>query len=118
METRRNNHKMTLFYKMVKNCAPLYISSVVPQSVSNVSRYNLRNSNDLQTLDARTNQYYMYTSFLPSSGRAWNDLSDEAKRCESVNSFKHYLQKDKSKVPKHFYSGCRKKSNTINPLTD
>lgn len=106
LETRRNNHKMTLFYKMVKNFTPLYLSTLVPQSVSNMSRYNLRNSNDLQTLDARTNQYY--TSFLPSSVRAWNDLSDEAKQCESVNSFKHFLQKDKSKVPKHFYSGCRK----------
>ena len=71
-----------------------------------MSRYNLRNSNDLQTLDARTNQYH--TSFLSSSVRAWNDQSDEAKQCESVNSFKHLLQKDKSKVPKHFYSGCRK----------
>ena len=106
LETRRNNHKMTLFYKMVKNFTPLYLSTLVPQSVSNMSRYNLRNSNDLQTLDARTNQYY--TSFLPSSVRAWNDLSDEANECESVNSFKHFLQKDKSKVPKHFYSGCRK----------
>lgn len=97
---------MTLFYKMVKHFTPLYLSSLVPQSVSNMSRYNLRNSNDLQTLDARTNQYY--TSFLPSSVRAWNDLPDGAKQCESVNSLKHFLQKDKSKVTKHFYSGCRK----------
>ena len=63
LETRRNNHKMTLFYKMVKSITPLYLSTLVPHSVSNMSRYNLRNSNDLQSLDARTNQYY--TSFLP-----------------------------------------------------
>ena len=60
LETRRNNHKMTLFYKMVKNLTPLYLSSLVPQSISNMSRYNLRNSNDLQTLDARTHQYYTF----------------------------------------------------------
>ena len=47
---------------------PLYLSSLVPQSVSNLSRYNLRNSNDLQTIDARTYQYDN-SFFLPSSVR-------------------------------------------------
>ena len=91
---------------MMHNTTPLYLSSLVPQSVSNLSRYNLRNSNDLQTIDARTNQYY--NSFLPSSVRAWNNLSVEAKQCESVNSFKCLLQKEKKAVPKHYYTGCRK----------
>ena len=45
---------------MMHNITPLYLSSLVPQSVSNLSRYNLRNSNDLQTIDARTNQYYNF----------------------------------------------------------
>ena len=93
LELRRYNHKLTLFYKMVHNITPLYLSSLVPQSVSNLSRYNLRNSNDLQTIDARTNQFY--NSFLPSSVRAWNNLSVEVKQCESVNSFKCLLQKEK-----------------------
>ena len=106
LEIRRYNHKLTLFYKMMHNITPLYLSSLVPQSVSNLSRYNLRNSNDLQTIDARTNQYY--NSFLPSSVRAWNNLSVEAKQCESVNTFKCLLQKEKKTVPKHYYTGCRK----------
>ena len=106
LEIRRYNHKLTLFYKMMHNTTPLYLSSLVPQSVSNLSRYNLRNSNDLQTIDARTNQYY--NSFLPSSVRAWNNLSVEAKQCESVNTFKCLLQKEKKAVPKHYYTGCRK----------
>ena len=106
LELRRYNHKLTLFYKMMHNITPLYLSSLVPQSVSNLSRYNLRNSNDLQTIDARTNQFY--NSFLPSSVRAWNNLSVEAKQCESVNSFKCLLQKEKKTVPKHYYTGCRK----------
>ena len=106
LELRRYNHTLTLFYKMMHNITPLYLSSLVPQSVSNLSRYNLRNSNDLQTNDARTNQFY--NSFLPSSVRAWNNLSVEAKQCESVNSFKCLLQKEKKAVPKHYYTGCRK----------
>ena len=106
LECRRNNHKLTLFYKMMHNITPLYLSSLIPQPVSNMSRYNLRNSNDLRTIDAKTNQFYM--SFLPASVRAWNNLSVESQQCESVTSFKRLLQKDNPKVPKHFYSGPRK----------
>ena len=40
---------------MMHNITPLYLSSLVPQSIGNLSRYNLRNSKDLQTIDARTN---------------------------------------------------------------
>ena len=47
LDERRRKHKLTLFYKMTNALAPLYLSSLVPQTVSNVSRYNLRNSNDL-----------------------------------------------------------------------
>ena len=47
LDERRRKHKLTLFYKMTNALATLYLSSLVPQTVSNASRYNLRNSNDL-----------------------------------------------------------------------
>ena len=106
LEKRRSNHKLTLFYKMTHSLAPLYLSSLVPQSVSNISRYNLRNSNNLQTLDARTSLYYNF--FLPSTVRAWNNVNDEVKQSDSLNTFKGFLTKDKLLVPKHFYVGHRK----------
>ena len=106
LECWRNNHKLALLYKIVHNIIPLYLSSLLPQSVSNISRYNIRNSNDLQTTDTRTNQFHM--SFLPSSVRAWNNLSVKVQQCDSVASFKRFFHKDNSKVPQHFYSGCRK----------
>ncbi|MES9994044.1 MAG: reverse transcriptase family protein [Candidatus Thiodiazotropha sp.] len=106
LHKRRLDHKQTLFYKMIHNLTPLYLSSLVPQPVSNLSRYNLRNSNDLQTIAARTNQYYY--SFLPSSIRAWNTLPDEAKQTDSLNAFKQFLKKDNRTVPKYYYSGSRK----------
>ena len=106
LEKRRTNHKLTLFYKMTHNLAPLYLSSLVPSTVSNISRYNLRNSNNLQTMDARTTLYY--NSFLPSTVRAWNEVPEEAKQSDSVNAFKRFLNKDKSHIPKHFYVGKRK----------
>ena len=58
LEKRQTNHKLTLFHKVTHNLAPLYLSSLVPLTVSNISRYNLRNSNNLQTIDARTTLYY------------------------------------------------------------
>ena len=106
LEQRRKNHKLALFYKMTQNIAPLYLSSLVPQSVSNISRYNLRNYNDLQTIDARTNLYF--NSFLPATVRAWNDVPDEAKQSESLNTFTSFLNKDRMSVPKHFFVGNRK----------
>ncbi|MCG8034058.1 MAG: reverse transcriptase family protein [Candidatus Thiodiazotropha taylori] len=106
LDQRRENHKNTMFYKMVNHLTPHYLSSLVPRPVGAASRYSLRNSNSLQTIDARTNQYYH--SFLPSSVRAWNNLPNEARQCSSVNSFKHFLNRNLSQTPKHFYSGTRR----------
>ena len=69
LEQRRQTHKLTLFFKMFSHLTPLYLSSLIPPSVSDMSRYNLRNSDRLQTIDSRTNLYY--NSFLPSTVRAW-----------------------------------------------
>ena len=52
---------------MTHNLASLYLSL----TVSNISRYNLRNSSNLQAIDARTTLYY--NSFLPSTVRDWSD---------------------------------------------
>ena len=74
--------------------------------VGATSRYNLRNSNSLQTIDARTNQYLH--SFLRSTVRAWNNLPNDVKQRTSVNSFKYNLKPEKIQTPKHFYFGSRK----------
>ena len=72
LETRRWKHKLVLFHKMYHNLAPQYLSTLVPPLVQDISRYNLRNANNLQTIHARTTQYY--ESFLPSVVRDWNSL--------------------------------------------
>ena len=106
LQQRRHNNKLILFYKMVNNLAPTYLSSLLPQQVSTVSRYNLRNSNDLQTI--RTNTSLYYNSFLPSTLREWNKLPTEIRQLPTLNSFKYSLSQDKQKVPKHYYYGTRK----------
>lgn len=106
LEQRRQTHKLTLFYKMFSHLTPLYLSSLIPPSVSDMSRYNLRNSDHLQTIESRTNLYY--NSFLPSTIRAWNNLPSEVKQFQSTNSFKYYLNKDKTPVPRYYYTKNRK----------
>ena len=106
LEKRRKHHKLTHFYKMINNISPSYLSDLVPQSVNIISRYNLRNANDLESVASRTNQYY--NSFFPSVVREWNDLTNEVRQSDSLQSFKHNLNKEGTIVPKHFYSGIRK----------
>ena len=73
LQKRRNDHKLSLFFKMKNNLTPTYLSSLVPESVGQTFRYNLRNSNDLLTIDVRTSLYS--NSFLPSTVRDWNNLN-------------------------------------------
>ena len=62
LQKRRNDHKLTLFFKMYNHLAPVYLSSLIPQQVNDISRYNLRNSNNIQTIRAKTNQYnFLFT---------------------------------------------------------
>ena len=52
LESRRNKHKLVLFYKMYNNISPAYLSSLVPPSISSISTYNLRNAENVQTIDS------------------------------------------------------------------
>ena len=108
LEERRRKHKLTLFYKMVNNLSPSYLSSLVPQPVNAVSAYNLRNSNDIQNVPARSNYYY--NSFLPSTIRDWNSLPLDTRNSESLASFKRKLNSriTRTFVPKYYYTGNRK----------
>ena len=97
-----------MFYKMCNDLTPSYLSSLVPQSIDtfNLSQYSRRNAYNLQSIHARTNLYFQ--PFLPSLVRKWNDLSDKAKRSSLVTSFKNYLNRNKTSVPKYIYTGTRK----------
>ena len=106
LDARRNKQKLMLFYKMYYSLRPPYLSTLVPPLAGQSSRYNLRNANDLQTIDARTTQYF--NSFLPSTVRDWNSLPPEVKTSDTVIAFKSNLNKDNLIVPKHFYTGERR----------
>ena len=45
--------------------------------------------------------------FLPSTVRYWNNLFPEIVQSDSVASFKYTLNRDRTHIPKYFYSGNR-----------
>ena len=106
LQSRRSKHKLIMYYKMTHGLSPTYLSELVPPPVSVNSRYNLRNTQNLQVPFCRTNLYFNF--FLPSATRAWNALPDEVKSATSVMSFKYHLNMDKVHTPSHYYSGKRK----------
>ena len=104
LEERRRKHKLALFYKMANGLSPPYLSSLTP--LPRASSYNLRNTNNIQTIHARTNQ--QYNSFLLSKIRDWNNLTLDVRNSDSLYRFKRNLNNNDRFVPKYFYSGIRK----------
>ena len=100
-----NKHKLTILYKILNGLTPEYLQSILPPLVQNTTNYNLRNSNNLQSIHANTNLFY--NSFFPSTIRAWNDLSEDIKNSPSVAAFKYRLNRDTHPPPKYFNAGTR-----------
>ena len=106
LHRRRQDHKITLFYKMFNQLTPVYLSSLIPQQVNAISHHNLRNSNDIHTI--RSNTSLIHNSFLPSTLRQWNSLPVEVRQLNTLSSFKTFLKKDLQSVPTYYYCGSRK----------
>ena len=103
LETRRKKQKLVLFYTMVNNLTPLYLSTLIPSTIS--ARYNLRNANDIRTINTRTTKYY--NSFLPSTIREWNTLPEEQRTSATPLSFKAQINQHSTRIPKYYNSGDR-----------
>ena len=54
LSSRRENHKLILYYKMQNDLVPDYLSSLVPPTVGSTAVYNLRNDSDLRTISANS----------------------------------------------------------------
>ena len=105
LAARREKHKLILYYKMQNGLTPEYLSSLVPPTVGSTVRYALRNNSDLQTIPAKSQQYYK--SFLPSATRSWNALSEEKRNSPSITTFKSKLNNITNRPPAYYYKGSR-----------
>ena len=73
LQERCTNQKLKLMYmyKAVNGMVPSYISDLIPPTVANVSRYELRNSGNISRIRTRTSTFSK--SCIPSAINEWNN---------------------------------------------
>ena len=102
IQERRSKHKLVIFYKIINDLTQEYLSNLLPPLVSDTNPYNLRNSDNIQSIRARTNLFF--NSFLPST---WNNLSEDIRNAHTVTSFKYRRNRNRQIHPKDFNAGSR-----------
>ena len=103
LSERRDLHKLFLFFKMNHGHSPLYLSSLLPANVGDVSSYRLCNADNYVGIHANIRAYP--ESFLPSTLQAWNNLPEAVRSADAQASFKHLLTLDTE--PKYYHCGDR-----------
>jgi hypothetical protein len=89
MKTRRSMHKLVLYYKIVNNLTPNYLSDLLPQTVQQRSGLLLRNSENITLYRSRTERFKK--SFFPSTTSMWNNLQVRDRNISTVQAFKRSL---------------------------
>ena len=102
LQNRRDFHKLSLFYNIVNNATPSFLSELVPPQVRYASRYPLRNANNIVRISSRTNLYS--ESFLPSTVRQWNALSSDVSSLPSLSAFRRAIKTHIEMIPTTFKS--------------
>ncbi|MCG7868088.1 MAG: reverse transcriptase family protein [Candidatus Thiodiazotropha taylori] len=100
LEKRRSKQKLYQIYKMINGLSPQYLQQLIPYRVMQVNRYPVRNSQNFSIPLSRT--VFYSSSFLPSTLREWNALSQDTKNATSLSSFKYKLNNPKRYPPKYF----------------
>jgi hypothetical protein len=70
--TRRKIRKLSLFYNIVKDDTPDYLSGLLPRTVNQANNYNLPNANNFTIPRYRLTLYQNY--FFPTTIHLWNNL--------------------------------------------
>lgn len=109
---RRENHKLTLIYKVLNGLCPQYMCDLIIPYLHNDSNYNLRSLGQiLRTPQCRTTSYQ--NSFLPSTIRAWNELPSDIKNADSVEQFKRALISHRNVTKPSFYFSLGNRKHNI-----
>ena len=101
--SRRERHKLCLFYELLHGDFPPHLSSILPEIVP--LDYTLQNPQIRSSL-CHTNRFY--NSFIPSCVRLWNALDPTINNSLNISSFKTCLLKNiPSKPCPYYYYGPR-----------
>ena len=102
LSKRREMHKLVMFFKMINGFSPDYLSALCPPLVSQRTTYRLRDRNNLCFPAIRTEK--LNNSFLYSTIKLWNTLSELSRKCVSVRGLL-FNRFNTCPTSKYFYSG-------------
>ena len=107
LSDRRNIQKYVLMFKQKHALLPEYLSDIFPVSVGDRTHYNLRNNEDFDVPNQRTEIYSR--SVIPSSIYLWNNLDEDTKNLPTLRRFKTKISSNFTplKVPTYYYCGER-----------
>ena len=106
LSERRDKSKLILLYKILRGEAPQYLRNLIPNSVKERNRYNVRSGTNLSLFRTRTKLFD--NSFFPSVVRLWNSLPLDTRNAEDLVTFKKKLNQGRKSVNELFYKGERK----------
>ena len=105
LKTRRERHKLIMFFKFVNGFLPDHLTCKFPLPVPDHNPYQARRPFNRQP-PRWTSELY-HKSYFPSATSLWNNLPNNIQSLNSISAFKHYLARDDPKVPLYLYSGDR-----------
>ena len=94
--------KLYQLYKIINGLTPQYLRNILPPRVHELTRYQLRNTDDFAILVSRTASYY--NPFLQPTIRDRNALSPTIRNSATLNTFKNRIyntQGERVSLPKY-----------------
>jgi len=102
---RRTIHRLKLYFKIMNNQTPTYLSDLMPEAAHERNVYPIRNRHDMTLF--RTRSATFYKSFFPSTTRDWNNLPIVIRQAPCLHSFSRMLGVHFSPpAPKRAWFGC------------
>ncbi len=103
LDKRRKHHQLVLYYKMVNNPAPTYLSLQVHIPQHQPHEHNTRSNDNPPVWTTHTAPYK--NSFLPSVIKASRELPTNIRQCLTLSIFKGKLKAHIASIPKHLPHG-------------
>ena len=107
LSIRRKFHRLIMYYKIINNEAPQYLSDLMPMRSTEHNPYNVRRADDFINFRCHTVAYS--NSFFPATTKDWNELPTDIRQATTIGSFKYKLKKHlyPNNPPPWFYAGDR-----------
>ena len=102
LNSRRERHKLCLFYELHNGNFPTHMSSILPQVTH--SKYETPRSN---YRSVKCHSEKLYNSFIPRSVRLWNALHLDIQLSPSLASYRKRLSCSQPHSNRYYYYGYR-----------